>query len=148
MKRLSENLEALSQRARRIEDAVAAARSEAQDKLDERREQLRVDAGRAIEKVEAAIASAPEQAAEELAALKSKIDADKERIKAQLEELPRQVKPQEAEGRAEDLELHAAVSVDYAIATIAQAELAILDAVAARREAEEAKLEPHPMTTQ
>lgn len=148
MKRLSENLEALSERAARAVQAVAAAREEARDQLEERREQLRADAERAIDKVEEAMQKVPDQAASELAALKAKIGVDRARMKARLDEIPREIKAQDAEGRAEDLVLAAALSVDYASAAVAQAALAALDAICARRDADEAKLEPHPMAAQ
>ena len=62
-------------------------------------------------------------------------------LSEQLAELSRRARMDihRAEDRADFLEVDAGFAIDYAVAAVEQAQLAILDAVEARRVAEEAK---------
>ena len=72
-------------------------------------------------------------------ALKAKLAADKDAFKAVIARREHDLGVRRAENYAETLENEATCSVDYAIAAIEQAKLAVLDAVAGRIEAEGAK---------
>lgn len=142
MKPLSEDLSILAGRAKRAEDNLAAATNEARDKLAERREQTRAEAAATIDKVDTNLQRAKDSASTQWTEFKAKIQADRERMKARHEERKHDRGVRRAENWAEDLEFEAALSVDYAIASVEQAELAALDALMARFEAEEAKAGP------
>jgi hypothetical protein len=71
--------------------------------------------------------------------LKAKLAADKEAISAIVAQRRHDRSVKRAENYAELLENEAACSVDYAIAAIEQAKLAVLDAVASRIAAQETK---------
>ena len=67
-------------------------------------------------------------------AFREKVKSDRERFKAKLGERKEAFKAFFAESNAEDRELGAAIAIDYAISTIQQARLAVLDAASARAE--------------
>src|SRR5216684_2499335 len=113
-KALSQQLADLSVRAKNTEDAVAAAEKEAQDKIEARKEQARAAAAKATEKVNQEIKSVGDTAVRNWTAVRAKIAADMNALKA-------------------------GVAIDYAIASVEQAKLAVLDAVSSRVEAEQAK---------
>jgi hypothetical protein len=142
MKSASENLSKLSDRARRAEDNVEAARKEAREKLAARREKARAEVAATMDKVDTDLQQARDSASTQWGEFKAKVQADRKRMKAKREDHKHERDVRRAENWAEDLELEAALSVDYAIASIEQAELAVLDALAARSDAEEAKVEP------
>ena len=75
-KPLSQQLADLSARAKNAEDAVAAAKKEAQDKMMARREQTRAAATAAFEKMNKDIKSVEDTASQQWGALKAKVAAD------------------------------------------------------------------------
>ena len=81
-KPLSEQLAELSVRAKHAEDAVAAAKKEAHDKIVARKEQARAAATAAAEKVNRDIQSAKDTANRNWTAVRAKIDADINHLKA------------------------------------------------------------------
>ena len=146
MAKLSEQLADLSVRAQHAEDAIAAAQKEAHDKVMARREQARAAATAAIEKVDRNIKSAGDSvksvgdaAARKWAALQTKIAGDLQSVKSGIAQTKHDWDARRAESQADRLEWEAGLAVDYAIASVEQAELAVLDAVAGRIEAAEAR---------
>jgi hypothetical protein len=142
MAKLSEQLADLSAHAKHAEDAVSAAQKEAHDKVMARREQARAAATATIEKVDRNIKAAGDEvksmgdaAAEKWTALKTKIAGDMQSMKSGIAQKKHDFDAHRAENYADSLEWEASVAVDYAIAAIDQAELAVLDAVAGRIEA-------------
>ena len=81
-KPLSEHLAELSVRAKHAEDALAAAQKEAHDKVVARKEQARVAAAAAIEKVNNDIKSAQDTATRNWSAVRAKVAADINSLKA------------------------------------------------------------------
>jgi hypothetical protein len=138
-KRLSEQLAELSVQAKSAEDAVTAAEKEAHDKVVARMEQARAAASAAVEKVNEEIKSANDTAARNWSAVKAKVAADLNGLKANVAQAKHDLGAKRAENYAEELEWEAGVAIDYAIASIQQARYAVLDAVAGRVEAEQAK---------
>lgn len=139
VKPLSEQLADLSVRAKNAEDAVAAAQKEAHDRVVALREQSRDAVSAAIDKVDNDIKSAGDTAAGHWEAFKAKIHSDMEGLKNKIAEKRHERSVRHAESDADLLEMEAACSVDYAIASIEQAKLAVLDAMVGRAEAERAK---------
>jgi hypothetical protein len=146
MAKLSDQLADLSAHAKHAEDAASAAQKEAHDKVMARREQARAAATAMIEKVDRNIKAAGDNvksvgggAAQKWTALQTKIAGDLQSMKSGIAEKKHDWDASRAEINAEDLEWEASLAVDYAIAAIDQAELAVLDAVAGRIEAAKAK---------
>ena len=146
MAKLSEQLADLSAHAKHAEDAVSAAQKEARDKVMARREQARAAATATIEKVDRTIKAAGDDvksmgdaATEKWTALKTKITGDLQSMKSAIAQKKHDFDARRAENYADSLEWEASLAVDYAIAAVDQAELAVLDAVAGRIEAKEAR---------
>jgi len=138
-KRLSQQLADLSVRAKNAEDAVAAAEKEAHDKIEARKEQARTAAKDATEKVKQEIKSAGDTAARNWTAVRTKVAADIDALKAGVAKAKHDLDARQAESHAERLEWEAGVAIDYAIASVEQAKLAVLDAVSGRADAERTK---------
>jgi hypothetical protein len=136
---LSQQLSHLSNCAKMAEDAVTAAQREARDKIMQRREEVRAAAKSAAEKVDQKMKSAQNTAASNWAALKGKVAADLDDLKTKVAEKKQQLDARNAESRADRLEWEAGVTIDFAIASIEQAELAVIDAIVGRGEANEAR---------
>jgi hypothetical protein len=71
--------------------------------------------------------------------VRAKVAADIDHLKAGVARAKHDLDARQAEHRAESLEWEAGVAIDYAIASIEQAKLAVLDVVSSRAEAESAK---------
>ena len=138
-KRLSEQLADLSARAKKAEDAYSAAQKDAHEKIAARKAQARAAATTAVEKVSQDVKSATDTAARDWNTVKAKIAADMGALKANVAEAKHDRDVKHAENRADRLEWEAAFAIDYAIASIEQANLAVLDAIDGRLAAEEAK---------
>jgi hypothetical protein len=122
----------LSVRAKKTEDAVGAAQREAHDKVVPRREQARAAATAAVEKVNQNVKSVGDSSARNWSAVKAKIAADMDALKADAAQAKHDHDVKGAEKHAERLESEAGCAIDYAIASIEQAEFAVLDAIAGR----------------
>jgi hypothetical protein len=137
-KRLSEQLADLSVRAKNTEDAVTAAEKEAHDKIVVRKQQARAAATAAVEKVNQEIKSAGNTATRDWTSVKAKIASDMTNLKADAVHAKHDFDARHAENRAERKEWEAGFAIDYAIASVEQAKLAVLDAIDSRAEAEQA----------
>jgi len=138
-KRLSEQLADLSVRAKSAEQAADAAEKEAHDKIELRKQQAHAAATKAVEKVDQDVKSASDTATRNWTTVKAKIADDMNHLKAGIAHKKHERDVKHAENRAERLEWEAGFAVDYAIASVEQAKLAVLDAVDGRLAAEEAK---------
>ena len=78
-------------------------------------------------------------AARDWSVVKAKVAADLNALKADIAHAKHDRDVKRIENRAERLESDAAFAIDYAIASVEQARLAVLDAVDGRLAAEEAK---------
>lgn len=146
MAALSEQLADLSAHAKHAEDAISAAQKEAHDKVMARREQARAAATAMIEKVDQNIKAAGDDvksmgdaAAQKWTAMKTKIAGDLQSMKSGIARKKHDLDARRAENYADGLEWEASLAVEYAIAAVDQAELAVLDAVAGRIEAANAQ---------
>lgn len=138
-KPLSEQLADLSAHAKKAEDTVARAQKETHDKIMARWEQARADATATTEKVNEQIQSVDDSVAKDWNARKAKIAADMDALKAKVVRKKRELDARHAEKEADRLEWDASIAIDYAIAVVDQARLAVLDAIAGRIQAEEAR---------
>src|SRR5215813_10409044 len=93
----------------------------------------------ATEKVKQEVKSVKDTASRNWNALETKIAADIEALKTGVAQRKREREAGRAENKAERLEWEAGFAIDYAVASIEQAELAVLDAIAGRVEAEQAR---------
>ena len=134
---LSERLADLSAHAKKAEDTVAAAQKETHDKIMSRWEQARADATATTEIVNEQIESVGDRAAKDWNARKAKIAADMDALKAKVVRKKRELDARLAAKEADRLESDASVAIDYAIAAVDQARLAVLDAVDGRIHAED-----------
>jgi hypothetical protein len=139
MKPLSEQLADMSVRAKSAEDTMAAAQKEAHDKLVARKEQARTAATNAVEKVNQQIKSVEDFSSQHWNAMKAKIAADMDALKTRVTTQKHERDVKRAERLADQLEWEAGFAIDYAIASIEQAKLAVLDAIDGRLAAEEAR---------
>ena len=138
-RKLSEQLADLSVRAKSVEDAFDAAEREAHDKIEARKQKARVAATTAVEKVHQDIQSASNRAARDWNTVKAKVAADMTRLKANAAKVKHKLDVKAAEDYADEMEWEAGFAIDYAIASVEQAKLAVLDAIDGRAEAELAK---------
>jgi hypothetical protein len=138
-KQLSEQLADLSVRAKHAEDSFAAAQKEAHDKIAVRKQQARAAATTAVEKVNQEIKSAGDSAARDWNTVKAKVAADMSALKADVAETKHEHDVKRAEKRADRLEWEAGFAIDYAIASVEQAGMAVLDAIDGRAQAELAR---------
>jgi hypothetical protein len=138
-KRLSEQLADLSVRAKSAEQALDSAEKEAHDKVVVRKEQAHAAATKAVEKVNQDIKSANDTATRNWSAVKAKIADDVNHLKANVAHAKHEHDVKRAQNKADRLEWEAGFAIDYAIAAVEQARLAVLDAVDGRLAVEEAK---------
>jgi hypothetical protein len=139
VKHLSEQLADLSVRAKSAEDALSAAQKEAHDKVVARKEKARAAAAAATETVNKEIKSVGDSATKSWDAARAKIAADMNYLQSNIANAKHDHDVKRAEKRADRAESEASFAVDYAIASVEQAKLAILDAIDSRLSAEEAK---------
>jgi hypothetical protein len=139
MKPLSEQLVNLSVRAKQAEDAAAAAQKEAHDKVVASIAQAQASAEQAVQKVNQNIKSAGDTASAKWNGLKAKIAADMDDLKSKVTQRKHDLSVKRAANYSQLLDEDASFAIDYAIASIEQAKVAVLDAIAGRIEVEEAK---------
>jgi hypothetical protein len=138
-KPLSEQLSELSSHVKDTEDAVAAAQKEAHDKVIARREQARTAAMAAVDRVDRDVKAAGDSTAKNWNVLKAKVAGDIDALKAAVGQRKHERDVKRAENQAERLEWEAEFAIDYAISSVEQAKLAVLDAIVGRVEASEAR---------
>ncbi|MBV9560751.1 MAG: hypothetical protein JOY90_09890 [Bradyrhizobium sp.] len=136
--KLSEQLASLSARAKTAEDSLAAAEKEAHEQLAKHQQKARDDAKLAVEKVDQELKKASDTAEKSWGALRAKIAADLNALKADIAHHKHEHDVKRAKDRADRLEWEAGFAIDYAIASIEQAKLAVLDAIDGRVAADEA----------
>ncbi|MFL5615122.1 MAG: hypothetical protein ACJ796_15760 [Gemmatimonadaceae bacterium] len=140
MQSLHEHLADLSASAKRAEEAVMAARRETRDRVAVRREQARASAEAMADRVDKELSTASETFTTQWHTLQAKVAADIDRLRNDHSERQRNQSVKRAADRAARLETDAGVAIDYALASIEEAKLAVLDAVLAAIEAAEAEV--------
>jgi len=132
---LPSNIAELQDLAKRIQEDADAVRTEAREKLDARREDIRTHLTERMERLETNLQKAAEKGGQDFVAFREKVKSDRQRLKDKLGERREAVKAFFADASDEDRQLGAAIAIDYAISTVQQARLAVLDAVSDRAEA-------------
>jgi hypothetical protein len=138
-KPLSEQLANLSVRVKNAEDAVASAQKEAHDKVVARVAQAQAAAEEAVQKVNQDIKSASGTASTKWNGLKAKIAADIDDLKSKVAQRKHDLSVKRAANYSQLLDEDASFAIDYAIASIEQAKVTVLDAIAGHLEVEKAK---------
>jgi hypothetical protein len=139
MKPLSEQLADLSVRVKDTEDAAAAAQKEAHDKVVARVAESQAAAEQAVQKINQNVQSASNAASAKWNGLKVKITADMADLKSKVAERKHDLTVKRAANYSQLLDEEASFTIDYAIASIEQAKVAVLDAIAGRLAVEKAK---------
>jgi ElaB/YqjD/DUF883 family membrane-anchored ribosome-binding protein len=132
---LPSNIAELQDLAKRIQEDAEAVRTEAREKLDARREDIRTHLTERMERLETNLQKAAEKGGQDFVAFREKVKSDRQRLKDKLGERREAFKAFFADASDEDRQLGAAIAIDYAISTVQQARLAVLDAVSDRAEA-------------
>jgi hypothetical protein len=128
-KKLSELLSDLSTSAQNAEAALAGAQKEVPEKMAARKEQARAAATKAIEKVNQEVKSVGDTASKNWSAVRAKVAADMTNLKSRVVNAKHDLDVKRAENQADRLEWEAGFAIDYAIASVEQARLAVLDAI-------------------
>ena len=134
-KKLSDLFEDLAVRAKKAEDATAAAEKEGHEKLVARQKEAYATVRNVIEKIDQKVKSAGDSATRDLSTIKAKIAADLIAVKEGAAHVGHELDVKRAQARADRLEWEAHFAIDYAIAAVEQAGLAALSAVLARADA-------------
>lgn len=136
MKTLSQGLAELSAQAKNAEDRIATAQSEVRERVEQKRDEVRGEVEQALGKVQQRFAEAKGEARTRFDALHAKVNSDFEQMKQKASEAKRKFESWQAENYASDTEDDALAAIDYAVAATKMAELATLDAIAARTRTE------------
>jgi ElaB/YqjD/DUF883 family membrane-anchored ribosome-binding protein len=139
---LPSNIAELQDLAKRIQEDAEAVRTEARDKLDARRETIRTHLSERMERLESNLQKAADKGGQDFIAFREKVKSDRQRLKDKLSERREAYSAFFADANDEERQLGAAIAIDYAIATVQQARLAVLDAVSDRAEARTAETPP------
>ena len=139
VKPISEQLADLSVRAKGTEDAFTAAQKEAKEKVADRKQQAHAAATTAVEKVNQEIKSVGNTTTRDWNTVKAKLAADMNSLKGNVAREKHKLDVNHAENYADQMEWEAGFAIDYAIASVEQAKLAVLDAIDSRSAAEQAK---------
>ena len=132
---LSEQLANLSAAAKRTEDNFASAQAQAKEEFDHTRRVAREQAKEAIENLDRKVANVQDATSAHWQSFKAKLRADGQRLKEDIAQDRREFTAWQKENYAQACEEDAMLAIDYAAASIAMAESAVLDAVEARQEA-------------
>ncbi len=136
MKPLSEQLQDLAQRIKKIEDSASAARNKDQAKLKRRLDQLHSDIEATGQSIETSAANAKEDVRSGWADIKRRIDEHLTDARTKFQERKVEWDVNKAERRAKDAEDDAADAIAFAVYVLDQAEYAVVDAALARADAD------------
>jgi len=137
MKPLSEQLQDLSQRAKKIEDSASAVHKKNHAQLEHRLDQLHSDIQSSGQKLEASAAKAKQDVHSGWADIKHRVDERLTAARTKLQEHKAERDVNRAERRAENAETDAADAIAFALYVLDQAEYAVVDAALARAAADD-----------
>jgi len=137
MKPLSEQLQDLSQRAKKLENSAAAARGQDQAELERRRDQLNSDLESSRRKIETSAGQAKDDVRSGWADIKRRMDERLADVRAKIQERKAERDVNRAERRAQAAEDDAADAIAIAVYVLDQAEYAVVDAALARTAADD-----------
>jgi ElaB/YqjD/DUF883 family membrane-anchored ribosome-binding protein len=139
---LPSNIAELQDLAKRIQEDADAVRTGAREKLDARRDDIRTHLTERMDRLDSNLQKAAEKGGQDFVAFREKVKDDRQRLKDKLGERKEAYKAFFAGASDDDRQLGAAIAIDYAIATVQQARLAVLDMVSNRAEARTAEAQP------
>ena len=137
MKPLSEQLQDLAQRVKKMEDSASAARNKDQAELKRRLDQLHSDIEATGQRIETSAANAKEDVRSGWADIKRRIDERLTDARTKLQERKAERDINKAERRAQAAEDDAADAIAFAVYVLDQAEYAVVDAALARAAADD-----------
>jgi hypothetical protein len=137
MKALSEQLSDLSDRAKKTEDVVAAARSKNREQLENERTQLKASIADGNAKVKDSAAAAKGKADNWWSETRLSVDERFTALRAKADERRAERDIKKAEHHADQAEQDAADALDWAFYVLDQAEWAVIDAALARADADD-----------
>jgi hypothetical protein len=140
VKTLSEQLSDLSDRAKKAEDVVSAARAKNRAALEGHRDRLTSSIAQGKASAQADNAAAQHAMHSWWDDTRSAVDERFAAQRAKRDEHRAERDLKKAENRADDAELDAATAIDFALAVLDQAEYAVVDAVIARADADDLAL--------
>ena len=144
MKKLSELLRELADRAENAENKVAAAEQETSEKVHAAIDTSKADAKARQDEFKANVAKKKATAASDWKKLQEDHNERVQKIKKHIAAKKDAVNRQLAEDRADDAEEYARVLIHFASMAIDNAEVASLEAIEARAHAESLALPPGP----
>jgi len=136
MRPLSEALTDLSQRAKAAEDAYDASRTETKEKVDARIDEARASAERFQKEVQQEAADSTERTKSQWKDLQARIAKTMDKMRTDVDARNEAVAARRAEAHAAWAEEDATAAVAIATGAIDDAYYAVLNAVAARQEAD------------
>ena len=139
----SDDLRKLSDRAKTAEDHAAAAKSQARAELESSVTSVRNSADAGAKKLQAKTQAAGQKASDDWDDVQRSWSAHIAKARKDIDQRKAEFSASNAEDRAEWAESDAELAIDYAYSAIEEAEYAVLDAILARREAEETAVAAH-----
>jgi hypothetical protein len=133
----SDDLKKLSARAKVAEDHAAAATNQARAELEQSVTNVRESAEAEAKKLQAKTQAAGQRASDDWSDVQNSWNAHLAKSRRDMAHHKAEFKADNAEDRAEWAEADAELAIDYAYSAIEGAEYAVLDAILARREADE-----------
>ncbi|GGM23292.1 hypothetical protein GCM10010129_79610 [Streptomyces fumigatiscleroticus] len=137
MKALSEQLSELAERARKVEDVVAAAREDNRARLETKQRELQKAVTEGKARADQRITAARETERQRWNALHTSVDQWFAELRAGEEKRRAERDVRKAQHRADMLEEDAVNTINLAVYVLDQAEYAVIDAVVARADADD-----------
>ncbi len=137
MKKLSEQLSDLSDRAKKTEDVVDAARSKNRERLQAHKAQLQTAVSAEQTRIDERTTKAQADVQSKWHDLRTAMAGHVAELRTKGEQHKAERDLKHAEQRADDAELDAADAIDFAIYALDCAEYAIVDATIARADADD-----------
>ena len=134
---VSESLRKLSERAKVAEDRATAAKTQARTDLERTVDDVRASAEAEGKKIQAQAQQASTDMSGTWDDVQRSWNAHLDKVKSGIQHRKAELDASGAENRAEWAETDALLAIDYAYAAIEEAEYVTLDAILARREAED-----------
>jgi hypothetical protein len=129
---ISEQVDALQQRAAALKSSADQARHETAEQVRARIDQTKADIAANQDAVKAQAGQAAEHAQSQWKSMKADAAAKNQDLRDRIARQRDEHDVKKAEGQAEDAEEDAADALDYALWVVDQAQLAVLDAIDAR----------------
>jgi DNA polymerase II small subunit/DNA polymerase delta subunit B len=132
MKKLSEQLKELSGRVANVEMKAASAQQESKEKVEATLQKSKADAEARQASVKADVQAKQAAAASDWEALQADFHQKTQQIKNKIETEKEAREVKKANKRAEDAEDYAVAAIMYVYMAVDEAEVAVLEAIAAR----------------